>query len=83
MSAREPAAAFGPGLPPAGGWKLAMHEDPTEYSPEFQDEYRRLWHEAAVERDRLREALVKIAHTDEVRLTETPAQIAANALEAS
>ena len=41
-----------------------MVEDPTEYSPEFQDEYRRLWHEAAAERDRLREALTKIAgHT--------------------
>jgi hypothetical protein len=31
-----------------------MVEDPTEYSPEFQDEYRRLWHEAAGERNRLR-----------------------------
>jgi hypothetical protein len=27
--------------------------DLTEYSPEYQDEYRRLWHEAAAERDRL------------------------------
>lgn len=48
---------YGQGLPPAGGWKLAMRENPTEYSPEFQDEYRRLWIEAAKERDRLREIL--------------------------
>lgn len=52
----QPTAAYGPGLPPAGGWKRYMTEDPTEYSPEFQDEYRRLWHEAAAERDALREA---------------------------
>lgn len=53
----------------------------NEYSPEFQDEYRRLWHEAEFEVARLRAALEKIAHTDEVRLTETPAQIAAKALD--
>jgi rubrerythrin len=30
---------------------VAPTADPAEYSPEFQDEYRRLWHEAARERD--------------------------------
>lgn len=43
---------FGQGLPPAGGWKRHMVED-DEYSPAYQDEYRRLWHGAAAERDRL------------------------------
>lgn len=37
---------YGQGPPPEGGWKKRMVEDPTEYSPEFQDEYRRLWHES-------------------------------------
>jgi DNA repair exonuclease SbcCD ATPase subunit len=45
---------YGQGEPPAGGWKLTMAEDPTEYAPEFQDEYRRLWHEARAEVVRLR-----------------------------
>ncbi len=48
---------YGQGLPPAGGWKLAMAEDPTEYSPEFQDEYRRLWHAAEASVVSLTEAL--------------------------
>lgn len=56
--------AFGQGLPPAGGWKRHMVEDPTEYSPEFQDEYRRLWHEAASERD---EALARVREVEAER----------------
>lgn len=39
-----------------------MTEEPTEYSPEYQDEYRRLWHEAAADRDRYRGALEIIRH---------------------
>jgi len=34
-----------------------------EYSPEYQDEYRRLWHEAAAERDRYRAALERVYQT--------------------
>ena len=35
----------------------------ADYSPEFQDEYQRLWHEVAAERDRLRAALKEILDT--------------------
>ena len=45
-------------VPPETGWKRRMRFDPTEYSPEFQDESRRLWHEAARQRD---EALAEVA----------------------
>lgn len=55
----ETRAEFGPGLPPAGGWKRHMVEDP-EYSPEFQDEYRRLWHRDAARVAVLEEALREI-----------------------
>ena len=57
--AREP--EFGQGPPPAGGWKKHMTEDPTEYSPAYQDEYRRLWHRDAARAKELREALADIA----------------------
>ena len=42
---------YGQGPPPAGGWKAKMLD--PDYSPAYQDEYQRLWHEAAAERDRL------------------------------
>jgi hypothetical protein len=52
MSEQGNTPEFGQGLPPSGGWKRYMTDDP-DYSPEYQDEYQRLWHEAAAERDRL------------------------------
>ena len=54
---------YGQGPPPAGGWKAKMLD--PDYSPAYQDEYQRLWHEAAAGRDRLREALEKIAECAE------------------
>ena len=33
-----------------------------DYSPEYQDEYQRLWHGAAAERDRLREENARLLH---------------------
>jgi hypothetical protein len=57
---RSDRVRYGQGLPPAGGWKLHMTDD--EYSPEHQDEYRRLWHEAAARRDLFADALKRIAH---------------------
>ena len=36
--------------------RVEKERDDPAYSPAYQDEYQRLWHEAAAERDRLRTA---------------------------
>lgn len=39
----------------ASEWLAARAACDPDYSPAYQDEYQRLWHQAAAERDRLRE----------------------------
>jgi len=46
--------------------------DPDEYSPAFQDEYRRLWHEARADLQRLEEALEQIVAHDDAGHLPTP-----------
>ncbi len=49
--------------PPPRGWKRYMVAD-DEYSPEYQDEYRRLWHRDQARAVRAEEALRQIAGLD-------------------
>lgn len=48
---------------PRGGqtrWFIFYKPQDPDYSPAFQDEYRRLWHEAAAERDKLKRQLERL-----------------------